>query len=122
VVVSTPRPRRPRSVTASLGAIILATEFLVVVLAALVLFGLGSLPPAVALGGGGALLVLIGVAALLLASPRGARIGLVLGWIVQVVLVATIAVDVAVGIVGLVFAGLWVYSIIVGRRIDRRTA
>jgi hypothetical protein len=122
VVVSAPRPRRARSVTASLAAIILATEFLVVVLAALVVFGLGSVPPAVALGGGGALLVLIGVAALLLASPRGTRIGLVLGWIVQVALVASIALEVAVGLVGIVFAGLWTYSIIVGRRIDRRTA
>jgi hypothetical protein len=122
VVVSAPRPRRARSVTASLAAIILATEFLVVVLAALVVFGLGSVPPAVALGSGGALLVLIGVAALLLASPRGTRIGLVLGWIVQVALVASIALEVAVGLVGIVFAGLWTYSIIVGRRIDRRTA
>jgi hypothetical protein len=36
--------------------------------------------------------------------------------------VLSVAADLAVGIVGLVFAALWTYSIIVGRRIDRRTA
>jgi len=112
------RGRRPRTVTASLAAIVLATEFLVVVLAALVLFGLGTLPPGLALGGGGAVLVLIGVAAAL----AGSRTGIALGWLVQIVLIASIALDVAVGIVGLVFAGLWAYSIVVGRRIDRRAA
>ena len=116
--MSAPRQRRARTVTASLAAIILATEFLVVVLASLVLFGLGTLPPGAALGGGGAVLVLIGIAAALASRP----IGIALGWLVQVVLVLCIVADVAVGIVGLVFAGLWTYSIIVGRRIDRRTA
>ena len=113
-----PRGRRARTVTASLAAIVLATEFLIVVLAALVLFGLGTLPPGVALGGGGALLVLIGIAALLASRPAGIAIG----WVVQVVLVLSFAVDIAVGVTGLIFAALWTYSIIVGRRIDRRTA
>ena len=113
-----PRGRRARTVTASLAAIVLATEFLIVVLAALVLFGLGTLPPGVALGGGGVLLVLIGIAALLASRPAGIAIG----WVVQVVLVLSFAVDIAVGVTGLIFAALWTYSIIVGRRIDRRTA
>jgi hypothetical protein len=113
-----PRGRRPRSVTASLAQIVLATEFVIVVLAALVLFGLRTLPPAVALGGGGALLLLIAAAAALATRPAG----IALGWVVQVVLVLSVAADLAVGIVGLVFAALWTYSIIVGRRIDRRTA
>lgn len=114
----TPRVRRPRTVVASLAAIVLAVEVLVVFLAALVLFGQRTLPPAVALGGGGALLVLILIAAAL--SRK--RVGIALGWIVQAVLVVTIAVDVAVGIVGILFAALWVYCIIMGTRIDRRTA
>lgn len=112
------RARRPRTVTASLAAIVLATELLVVVLAALALLGLRDLPPAVALGGGGAVVLLIVVAAAL----AGRRIGIVLGWAVQVVLVATIAVNPVVGIVGLAFAALWAYSMMVGRRIDRRAA
>ncbi len=116
-----PRPgraRRPRSVVASLAAIVLATEFLVAVLATFALYGVGGLPPGVALGGGGALLLLILVAAGLARRP----VGIVLGWIVQAVLVALIVVNAAVGVVGLVFAALWVYSMIVGGRIDRRSA
>jgi hypothetical protein len=112
------RPRQARTVTATLAAMMLATELLVVVLVALALLGLGSLPAGIALGGGGALIVLIAVAAAL--SSR--RIGIVLGWLVQLVLLATFGLNIAVGIVGLIFAAIWTYSMIVGRRIDRRTA
>ena len=112
------RARKPRSVVSTLAAMLLATELLVVLLAALALLGLRDLPPAVALGGGGGLVVLIAIAAAL--STR--RIGIVLGWIVQVVLLATFAVSIPVGIVGVVFTAIWVYGMIVGRRIDRREA
>jgi hypothetical protein len=105
-------------VTAQLAALLLATELVVVLLAALALLGLRDLPPAVALGGGGALVVLIAVAAALASN----RIGIALGWLVQIVLVATFAVNIAVGVVGLVFAAIWAYSMIVARRIDRRAA
>lgn len=110
--------RRPRSVVSTLAAMLLATELLVVVLAALALLGLRDLPPAIALGGGGGLIVLIAIAAAL--SRK--RIGIVLGWIVQLVLLATFAVSIPVGIVGVVFTAIWVYGMIVGRRIDRREA
>jgi hypothetical protein len=112
------RPRKARTVTATLAAMMLATELLVVVLVSLALLGLHTLPAPVALGGGGALIVLIAVAAAL--SSR--RIGIVLGWIAQVVLLATFRLDFAVGVVGLIFAAIWTYSMIVGRRIDRRNA
>ena len=112
------RTRRPRSVTASLASIVLAIEFVVVVLAALVVFGLRALPAPLALGVGGALLLLIAIAAGLART----KAGLALGWIVQVVLVAAIAVQVAVGIVGILFAALWIYCIVTGGRIDRRAA
>lgn len=116
--MTAPRTRRPRSVTASLAAIVLAVEVLVVVLAALVLFGLRSLPPWAAFGGGGALLLLLLAAAALSRS----RTGIALGWVAQVPLLATFALNPAVGVVGLIFVALWTYSMIVGRRIDRRTA
>ena len=64
-------------------------------LAALVVWGLRDLPPAVALGGGAALLLLIVVA---LALSRS-TVGIVLGWLVQVLLIAAGAVQVAVGCV-----------------------
>ena len=91
--MSSPRQRRARSVTSSLASIVLAVEFLIVVLASLVLFGLRDLPPAVALG-----------------------------WVVQVLLLLSGFRNPAVGIVALIFVALWVYSMIVARRIDRRTS
>jgi hypothetical protein len=97
---------------------LLATELLVVILAALALLGLKGLPPAVALGGGGGLVVLIAIGAALSTN----RVGIAIGWLVQVVLLASFAVSIPVGIVGVVFAAIWVYGMIVGRRIDRREA
>jgi hypothetical protein len=118
VTIPRGRARRPRSVTSTLAAMLLATELLVVLLAALALLGLKDLPPGIALGGGGGLVVLIAIAAAL--SRK--RIGIVLGWVVQLVLLATFAVSVAVGIVGVIFTAIWVYGMIVGGRIDRREA
>jgi hypothetical protein len=112
------RARKPRSVVSTLAAMLLATELLVVILAALALLGLKDLPPAIALGGGGGLIVLIAIAAALSAN----RVGIALGWLVQLVLLATFAVSVPVGIVGVIFAAIWVYGMIVGGRIDRREA
>jgi len=105
-------------VRATLASIVLAIEFVVVLLAALVVWGLHDLPPGAALGGGAALLVVIVVAAALARSP----VGIALGWLVQLVLLATGAVQVAVGIVGLLFGAFWLYCMIVGGRIDRRNA
>ena len=112
------RQRRPRSVRATLAAIVLAVEFLVVLLAALVVWGLRDLPAGAALGGGAALLLLIVVAAALARSP----VGIALGWLVQVALLAAGVVQIAVGIVGLLFGAFWLYCMIVGGRIDRREA
>ena len=112
------RQRRPRSVRATLAGIVLAVEFVVVLLAALVVWGLRDLPPAVALGGGAALLLLIVIAAALSRST----VGIALGWLVQLVLIAAGAVQIAVGVVGLLFGAFWLYCMIVGGRIDRREA
>jgi hypothetical protein len=118
VTIPRGRARKPRSVVSTLAAMLLATELLVVILAALALLGLKGLPPAVALGGGGGLVVLIAIGAALSTN----RVGIAIGWLVQVVLLASFAVSIPVGIVGVVFAAIWVYGMIVGRRIDRREA
>jgi Protein of unknown function (DUF4233) len=110
------RTRRPRTVLGSLAMIVLAVEFVIIFLAALVIFGLKNLPAWQALGGGGVLLVLVAIAA---ATARS-RVGIVLGWIVQVLFIAAAHYDLAVGVVGVIFAALWVYCMIVGGRIDRR--
>lgn len=112
------RPRRPRSVRSTLASIVLTFEFVVVALAALVVFGLRDLPPLAALGGGAVLLVLIVAAAALSRST----LGIALGWLVQAALIAAAVVQLAVGVVGLIFGALWLYCMIVGGRIDRREA
>ena len=108
------RPRRERTVRELLGSIVLGFELIVVFLGALVLFGLGSLPAGVALGGGAALVVLMIVAIGTLRSP----VGIVLGWFVQLVVVAAGFLVPAFFIVGAIFTAMWAYCMIAGARID----
>ncbi|WP_285117016.1 DUF4233 domain-containing protein [Leifsonia sp. fls2-241-R2A-40a] len=109
------RPRRQRSLRELLGSIVLGFELLVVFLGALVLFGLHALPAWVALGGGAALIVLTIVAIGLLRNT----VGVVLGWIVQLVVVAAGFLVPAFFIVGAIFTAMWAYCMIAAARIDR---
>lgn len=110
-----PRPRRERTIRELLGSIVLGFELIVVFLGALVLFGLQSLPAAVALGGGALLVVLMLIA---LGTLRSS-VGIVLGWFVQLVVVAAGFLVPAFFIVGAIFTAMWAYCMIVGARIDR---
>jgi hypothetical protein len=112
------RQRRTRGVQETLGAVVLGTEIVVVFLGSLAAWGLGALPAGLALGAGGVLIVLAILAIGTLRKP----IGIVLGTIVQVVLVASGLILAELYIVGLIFLGLWAYCMIVGGRIDRRNA
>jgi len=105
-----------RGVRQSLASIVLAFELIVVFLAALVAWGLKVQPGSVALIGGGVICLAI-VATLALLRYDWAFI---LGWVLQGVIVATGIFVPAMWIVGLVFAGMWVYSMVVGGRIDRQ--
>jgi hypothetical protein len=112
------RPRRARSTQESLGAIVLGFEVIVVFLAALVAFGLRSLPAATALGGGGVLILAMLVTLGLLRF----RWGYAVGWAVEIAIVATGFVLPAMFVVGGFFAILWAYCMIQGARIDREKA
>jgi hypothetical protein len=114
-----PAPAAPRgSAQRSLGSIVLGFEFLVVFLGALVIFGLKALPPAVALGGGGAL-----VLAMLLTIPLlRYRVGFMVGWVLQAVVIASGFLNGVMFVVGAIFAALWAYCMIVGARLDRTNA
>ncbi|MDR6970363.1 DUF4233 domain-containing protein [Leifsonia shinshuensis] len=109
------RVRRQRSLRELLGSIVLGFELLVVFLGALVLFGLHSLPAWLALGGGAALIVLMIIAIGLLRNTAG----VVLGWIVQLVVVAAGILVPAFFIVGAIFTAMWAYCMIAAARIDR---
>jgi hypothetical protein len=70
---------------------------------------------AVLFGGGAALLALVSAA--LLRSP----VGYVLGWATQVVGVALGFLTAAMFAVGALFAGIWVLTVVLGRRLDAQT-
>jgi hypothetical protein len=100
----------------SLGSIVLGFELIIVFLGALVLYGLQSLPAALALGGGAVLVVLMIVAMALLRHP----VGIAIGWVVQLIVIAAGLLVPAFFIVGAIFAAMWTYVMIVGGRIDHR--
>ncbi len=112
------RPRRARSTQESLGSIVLGFEVIVVFLAALVAFGLRSLPAVVALAGGGVLILIM----LLTLGVLRYRWGFAVGWVVELAIVATGFVLPAMFLVGGFFALLWAYCMIQGSRIDREKA
>ena len=94
-------------------SIVLATEFLVVVSWRSSLFGLKTLPAPVALGGGAALLVVMAIAAALCPHPRRHRARLAGAGRAHR---GRSCVQPAVGVVGLFFAAMWTYCMIVGGR------
>lgn len=111
--------RRPkRGVRQSLASIVLGFELIVVFLASLVAFGLKVQPGPIALIGGGIVCLAILVTMALLRHEWAFG----LGWVLQGVIVATGIFVPAMWVIGLVFAGMWVYCMVVGGRIDRQNA
>ena len=110
------RPRSQRSVKRSLASIVLGFEIIVVFLAALVFNGLGALPPLAALGGGAVVVAVFAATIALLRFP----FAYVVGWILQVILVASGFINPVMFVIGGVFAGMWVYSMVTGTRIDKQ--
>ncbi|TFD74809.1 DUF4233 domain-containing protein [Cryobacterium fucosi] len=105
-----------RSVKRSLASIVLGFEIVVVLLAALVIFGLGALPAWLALGGG-ALLCLAMVAVIGLLGPGWSYYA---GWGIQAIVLATGFLNPTMFFVGAMFAAMWTYCMVVGTRIDNQ--
>ena len=112
------RVKRERSVSESLLSIVLALEALLVFFALLTAFGLRTAEPALAFGGGGALIVLLVLAARLLMYPWGVW----LGWALQLVIIATGILLPLMYVIGLGFLALWIFCFVRGRQIDRQKA
>jgi len=113
-----PRMRRRRTATESLLSITLVLEAILVFFIVMVVFGLRILPPAVAFGGGAALVV----ALLLVGRIVRYRWGVWLGWALQAFLIALGILLPVMYFVGAIFAAIWVYCFVTGRRLDRRNA
>ena len=118
--VPAPRIRRPRrrrrSVTESLTSIVLLLESIVLFFVTLVFFGLHTLTPAGAFGGGAAFILVILVTIALLRWP----VGMALGWLIQAALIALGVLNPVMYVVGAGFAAFYVWCFVRGRQIDRR--
>lgn len=112
------RVRRDRSATESLLSIALLLEAVLVFFVVMVAFGLKVLPTWVVFGGGAALVVLLLVAGRL----AGRAVGVWLGWVLQVVLVAIGILLPLMYFIGAIFAAIWIYCFITGHRLDRQRA
>jgi hypothetical protein len=116
------RPRRVRGAAESLGSVVLAFEAVVVFLAGLVIYGLKATPEGIepwwGIVAGSVVAVLMVVTGRLLRHPWG--IGL--GWALQVVVALGALLVPAIGVVALIFGGMWAYATIKGASLDRRNA
>ncbi|WP_240422986.1 DUF4233 domain-containing protein [Leucobacter sp. wl10] len=109
--------RHGQSTQKALASIVLGFELIIVVLIGLTLFGLSVLEPrelGLAIGGGLAVVIIAGLAAM-----RAGRAGIVIGWIVHALMLATAILLPAALIVGLLFSALWIYCMVRGAQIDR---
>lgn len=113
--MSTPLTPRRRSAQASLGQVVLGFELIVVGLASLTIFGLGALPPAMALGGGAAVCVLMLAAIGLMTKYKWAFI---LGWAVQLIIVLAGFAVTMLFLIGAIFAAIWTFAMTTGAKLD----
>jgi hypothetical protein len=111
----TRRSKADRSARHSLAQIVLGFEIVVVFLGALVVFGLKALPAGFAFLAGAALIVVMILALILL--PR--RSAYVLGWVVQLAVVAGGLLITMLFVVGILFPALWTWCMVAGSRLDR---
>lgn len=107
-----------RSYRRLLALLVLVAEAFVVGFATLVAKDLSGLTQTQALLGGGGLALLCLVAAGLLRS----RLGYLLGWVVQVLMIASALWVPLMLFLGLAFAGLWVVVLVQGSKADALTA
>ncbi|QNE14901.1 DUF4233 domain-containing protein [Pseudarthrobacter sp. NBSH8] len=113
-------PRKRRSTKVMFASTVLVLEAFVVFFATLAVFGLkrGEFPPALILGIGIALSVVMVLACAVLSRPWGVG----LGWILQIVLILTGIIEPMMFLVGALFGLAWWYGIRTGIRIDSEAA
>ena len=104
----------------ALASIVLGFELIIVVLIGLTLFGLGTLEPrelGLYIGGGLALVTIAG-----LGLMRVGRVGIIIGWVLHGLMIATGFLVPMAFFVGGIFTALWIYCMVKGAKIDRDRA
>lgn len=107
-----------RAVRARLAATCLALEAFLVFFATLAASAVSALPDGTVWTGGGLLTLVCLLAAGVVRRPGGVAVG----WVVQVLVLATALVLPAMIVMGLVFAALYGWFVVLGGRIDRQRA
>jgi hypothetical protein len=117
-----PREPRPRGAAESLATIVLAFESVVVFLGGLAIYGLKALPDSVDQWWG--IVAGVVVAVLMILTTRVVRYpwGIALGWALQVVVALGAILVPSLGLVALIFGGMYGYATIKGASLDRRKA
>ncbi|GAB3555344.1 hypothetical protein GCM10027404_31950 [Arthrobacter tumbae] len=113
-------PKKRRSVKVMFASTVLLLEAFVVLFATLVVFGLRSdtIPVGVILGVGLTLSAVLILSCAFLTKPYG----ILLGWVLQVLIIATGIAEPMMFLVGILFALTWLYGIRTGARLDRENA
>lgn len=105
---------------ARLGAVILGFESIVMLLGGLFIFGMKATPAGIEPWWG---IVAGGVMAVLMIVVAGMcrfQVGIIAGWILQLVVLAGAFLNLAFVIVAAVFGGMWAYAMITSTRIARQ--
>lgn len=111
------KPRRRRSIRESLLSIALGLEAFLVFFVMMTAFGLKALPPAAAFGGGLALIAALIVAAALQRYEWGVWVG----WVLQVVLLATGFILPIMFFIGAGFVALYIFCFVKARQLTNQT-
>ncbi len=117
-----PRERRPRGAAESLGSIVLAFESIIVFLGGLVIYGLKALPEPIPQWWGIVVGAVLALVMLLTGRFLRYRWGIVLGWVLQGIVALGAFLVPALGLVALIFGGMWGYATIKGASLDARNA
>ncbi|MEJ1086870.1 DUF4233 domain-containing protein [Microbacterium sp. Mu-80] len=114
--------RPPRTLVQKLGAIVLGSEAIVVVLAGLTVFGLRAVPVGLPQWWGIVGGLIVAVALIVVAGAITRPWAIAAGWTLQLVIALAGFIVPAILIVALIFGGMWGYATIGGARIDRNGA
>ena len=113
-------PKKRRSIKVTFASVVLTLEALVVLFATLAAFGLlrDTIAPALILAVGVVLALALIISCAFLTKPYGIAIG----WVLQLVIIATGFIEPTMFLIGGLFALTWLYGIRTGIRLDTENA
>ena len=105
---------------ARLGAVILGFESIIMFLGGLFIFGMKLTPEGIEPWWGIVLGIVMTIAMIVTAGLCRFQFGIIIGWVLQLVVLAGGFLNLAFVVVAAVFGGLWAYAMITSARIARQ--